>query len=91
MGVLAVLALAPATVAYVRELDAVDRCLDAGGSVDYTAMRCDHATNQPYVPFSDRHAVLLLATGCVEAGLVIAALATRRRFTGAAQAIRPVV
>jgi hypothetical protein len=38
---------------YVREFVAVDTCLDAGGSFDYTQSRCDHA--DAFVAYSDRH------------------------------------
>jgi len=38
------LAVWPA-LGYVREFVAVDTCLDAGGSFDYTHSRCDHVEN----------------------------------------------
>jgi hypothetical protein len=44
---------------YVREFLAVDSCLDAGGSFDYTQSRCDHVDNHPFVAYSDRHATAL--------------------------------
>jgi hypothetical protein len=88
---LALLAFAPVTVVYVRELDAIDRCLDAGGSFDYAAMRCDHQTNHAAVPFTDRHRTLVLATWGTLAGLAVAAAVTRQRRRPAAPPSRPVV
>jgi hypothetical protein len=40
---------------YVREVGAVDSCLDAGGSFDYAQSRCDHAETHPAVAYSERH------------------------------------
>lgn len=40
---------------YAREFAAVDKCLDAGGSFDYSVGACDHQESHPYVPFGARH------------------------------------
>lgn len=67
------LAVWPA-LGYVREFVAVDACLDAGGSFDYTHSRCDHAENHAFIAYSDRHPMsvwiaaaggIVLATGTV--------------------------
>jgi hypothetical protein len=38
-------------VGYVREVVAVDSCLDAGGSFDYAQSRCDRAETHPFVAY----------------------------------------
>ena len=42
-------------VSYAREFVAVDSCLDAGGSFDYSRMECDYRANHPYIRYSVRH------------------------------------
>ena len=64
---------APLVVTFVRELSAVDACLDAGGSFDYVRMACDHAANHPFVPFTARHPALSWGTG---GALVLALVGT---------------
>jgi hypothetical protein len=49
----------PAVVTYASEFVAVDRCLEGGGSYDYSRGKCDHERNHPYVPFSSRHPQLV--------------------------------
>ena len=51
--VVGVLLLSPVAV-YVKEFIAVDVCLDAGGSYDYSTGECDISASHPYVPFSSR-------------------------------------
>jgi len=46
---------APAVTSYANEFFVVDRCLDIGGSYDYSRGVCDSSRNHPYVPFSSRH------------------------------------
>jgi hypothetical protein len=75
----------PAVVAYASEFIAVDRCLDGGGSYDYSRGECDQQRNHPYVPFASRHPQLvstfptLALAGC---GLVAVGGVLRRRGRG---------
>ena len=48
---------------YLREADAVDRCLDMGGSFNYETMTCDFQKSHPYVPFNQRHPKLFTTSG----------------------------
>jgi hypothetical protein len=56
------------------ELLAVDRCLDGGGSFDYTAGRCDFERSHPSRPVS-RSSLRLLGGGLA---LALAFVAARR-------------
>jgi len=56
--ILIALALAlpiPACWFYTTELNAVDTCLDQGGSYDYESMKCDFEQTHERIPFSERH------------------------------------
>ena len=63
-------------VPYVREFIQADGCLDEGGSYDYADRACDHSTNHPYSPYTQRHpltaSLALLGLGLTAAGIVIA-------------------
>jgi hypothetical protein len=59
------------------QLLTVDACLDAGGSFDYGAMRCDQAANHPYPGFWPVHGLVVLAAG-VAAALGLLALIKSR-------------
>lgn len=39
----------------LNEWHDADRCLDDGGSFDYTIQSCDTTENHPYIPYSGRH------------------------------------
>ena len=55
-----------------EELTAVDRCLDVGGSYDYTARRCDFKVSHAIPALWQRHALPLL--GCLALGWIGCAL-----------------
>ena len=40
---------------YIREVVALDVCLDAGGSYDYVESRCDHTRSHPSMGYPQRH------------------------------------
>lgn len=44
---------------YLSEFLAVDRALDSGASYNYTTGEADFTENHPYIPFYDRHSVLI--------------------------------
>jgi hypothetical protein len=75
----------PLAAIYLTEANAVDSCLDGGGSYDYTLGTCDHKVNHPYVAFAERRPKLLMATpfAMVAAGtltaIFIGTLSSRRR------------
>lgn len=78
-GLLALVGLAVllfVAVPYVQEFIQADRCLDEGGSFDYADRACDHSTNRPYVPYTQRHplsaSLALLGFGLTAAGILIA-------------------
>ena len=62
---------------FAAELSAVDRCLDAGGSFDYTSGQCDFKVNHPSVGMWQRHGTFLLAG--LALGVVGCALLFRRK------------
>lgn len=66
------LVLAVPVSQHVRESMLADRCIDAGGSVDYRTLTCDHGRTHEFVPFSTRHRSLMMGTG-VALGLVLVA------------------
>ena len=45
---------------YVRELLAVDSALDAGASWDYSAGRADFSGSHLFIPFAERHELLII-------------------------------
>lgn len=75
------MALAPLAVNAIRESVALDSCLDAGGSYDYAAARCDHERNHTASPFAERPRAWLLGTGIAvllfSAGAAISARRTQ--------------
>jgi hypothetical protein len=77
--VLGFVALVPLAAAAIREYVAVDRCLDAGGSYDYTAARCDHQRTHTVRPFAERQRALLLGTGVAALALSVGAAIARGR------------
>ena len=79
---LVVFAILPWIAVFVAELVAADTCLDAGGSMDYTQMVCDHHGNHPFVRFGARHALLTQATGIVLGLIGVLWVFLRRRFSG---------
>jgi hypothetical protein len=82
---LVVLSLIVPAVVYLRELLAVDTCLDRGGSFDYSAGRCDFNQNHPFVPFHERHGILLGGSGtALLIGAATAARSRRQRWEAAA-------
>ena len=63
----------PMVMIWGLENQKVDQCLELGGSFDYGEMRCDLEVDHPFVPFADRHPMLVRLA---QAGaLVIVALA----------------
>lgn len=61
IGILALLFAAVLILPSISESFAVDRCLDAGGSFNYTIGVCDHAFNHPYIGIWERHGTSYLA------------------------------
>jgi hypothetical protein len=57
-------------VTYVFETIAVDRCLDSGGSFDYSRMVCDNSRNHPYVSFEERHQAFVRSMHYLGVGLM---------------------
>lgn len=72
LRLLVLLALLPLAFLSLRETAAVNRCLEAGGSYDHRARRCDMAVTHEYERFLQRHAVLLGAVVVALAGLGVA-------------------
>jgi hypothetical protein len=57
---------------------AVDSCLDAGGSFDYTSHECDFESSHPYVP--ENHSTRLgLAFGLALTGVAVTIVGRYRR------------
>jgi len=56
---LAIIPLAVLVFVAVDDFLVVDRCMDGGGSFDYSRMECNHESSHPFVPFLDRHALLI--------------------------------
>ena len=80
---LAALLALPAVLvcSYAREWLAVDSALDRGASYDYTRGQADFGASHRYIPFGERHATLVTASGWSLLGTVlyVTALATTRR------------
>ena len=51
IGALLLIAAAILIWPNVSAFFASDACLDAGGSYDYLARRCDHSVSHPFLPF----------------------------------------
>ena len=71
-AVLAVITIAPV----VNQFLLVDRCLDKGGSFDYTSNVCDTAGNHPYAPDTQGHqrrAFVFWSAGVVSVAALVAA------------------
>jgi hypothetical protein len=49
-------------ISYVHEFVAADSALDSGASFDYTTGKADFSTSHPFISFSHRHQMLLLAS-----------------------------
>ncbi len=49
---------------FAIELFAVDSALDEGASYDYIVGKADYSQNHPYIPFSQRHCLLITASAC---------------------------
>jgi len=67
---------------YLNEMSAVESCLDAGGSFDYSQSHCDMAEKHPYQPFIQRHMALVngaMLTAVVGLFCCLAGLYTRAR------------
>ena len=56
------LALSVMTIVYLSDLGQVDRCVDTGGSFNYSDSTCDKTGNHPFVPFQRRRPELFLST-----------------------------
>lgn len=73
---------APTAATYASDFIAVDRCLDGGGSYDYTRGACDQERSHPYISFASRYPRLvstfrpLLLVG---SALLVAGILLRRR------------
>ncbi len=59
---------------------AVDECLDAGGSFDYTAKTCDYERAHPYMPYSPQAWSLVAALACGALGLILVLRSCAGRF-----------
>ncbi len=68
-------------VPYLREFNAVDQCLDAGGSFDYSNGACDHRDSHRYIAYSTRHpaAAPVASVGAAVALTGCALILKRRR------------
>lgn len=77
----AVVLLVPGAV-YVTEWVEADRCLDRGGSFDYVAGACHLDAQMPFVPFVQRHGVLLVVCVVAAAILSVTAIAVRAKLRG---------
>jgi hypothetical protein len=69
-------------VPYVGEFLRVNKCLDIGGSWDYTLGQCDLAISHSVVAFCPRHVRLFQVAAVLEgtAFVVLCAIATRSTF-----------
>lgn len=56
---------------FLREIVAADSALDSGASFDYVTATADRTRNHPYISFSERHRLLLVASAISFAGAVI--------------------
>jgi hypothetical protein len=61
-------------VSYTRESLAVDSALDAGASYDYFTGQADFIRSHPYVPYIQRHRLLLIGAGCLFVAAVVYSL-----------------
>jgi hypothetical protein len=77
-AVVLVLALAVPVALYARELLAVDRCMDHGGSFDYAAGTCDFSISHPIVSFESRNQGVLVGSA-ITSLLAVGLLARRRK------------
>jgi hypothetical protein len=76
---------APAAATYASEFIAVDRCLDGGGSYDYSRGACDQERSYPYIPFASRYPrlvrsfqpLLFVGSGLLVAGILLLRRAAR--------------
>jgi hypothetical protein len=75
-AVLLVLPLICAT-SYVHEIIAVDTALDRAASFDYAVGKPDYAASHPFIPYSYRHPMLLLASGISLTVAVVVVVASR--------------
>ncbi len=44
---------------YMNELSAVNACIEAGGSFDYTNALCDQSQKHPFIPYMARNPLLV--------------------------------
>ena len=64
------------------ELGSVNACLAEGGSYDYLKQVCNMETNQPFIPFAERHPLFVNMTMLASAaglGLCLIGLYVRAR------------
>ncbi len=73
-GVLAVWVAAP----FLMEFSAVDRCLDAGGSFDYSNQVCDYESNHQDIPYGGRHPYAPFSFSIAAATSVLAVIVSAR-------------
>ena len=78
----AILVVAPLTIAYIREAQAVSLCKEMGGSFNYNAMVCDTQAQHEYIPFGARHLGLAGITLIVLLSLMISKYVKWRRRLG---------
>jgi len=71
LGVALMLTAAALVWSPVSTFLAVDSCLDAGGSFDYSSYECDFESSHPYVP-EDHSTRLGLAFALASAGVAVA-------------------
>ena len=72
----------PMVMIWGLENQKVDQCLELGGSFDYEELGCDLEGDHAFVPFADRHPMLVRlaqAGALVIVALAVFALVTRRR------------
>lgn len=70
-------------IPYASESIQVDRCLDSGGSYDYSKSVCDFSVQHPFVPYMQRHPRTLplaaLGLAVAAAGIFIASRSRQSR------------
>jgi hypothetical protein len=78
VGIALMLSAVTLVLSPVATFLAVDGCLDAGGSFDYTSHECDFENSHPYSP-EDNSARLRLALALALAGVAVTIVGRYRR------------
>jgi len=65
-------------IPFAREAFAVDRCLDLGGSYDYSTGQCDMTVTHAYQSFAVRHPWLVVSSAASALGAAVLLFGRRR-------------